>query len=88
MVAVTERRAFLHSLLPGTPRRKHSAVHENDLCIRIRLSRSGASTAVVARYRSDDDGVIEVYGDRGMRSAPLGVVSGAVVGVVTPWSSG
>ena len=36
----------------------------------------------------DDDGVIEVDDDRGMRSAPLGVVSGAVVGAVTPLSSG
>ena len=43
---------------------------------------------LVARHRSDDDGVIEVYDDRGMRSAPLGVVSGAVVGAVTPLSSG
>ena len=36
----------------------------------------------------DDDGVIEVYDDRGMRSAPRGVVSGAVVGAVTLLSSG
>ena len=36
----------------------------------------------------DDDGVIDVYDDRGMRSAPLGVVSGAVMGAVTPLSSG
>jgi hypothetical protein len=36
----------------------------------------------------DDDGVIEVDDDQGMRSAPLGVVSGAVVGVVTASSAG
>jgi hypothetical protein len=36
----------------------------------------------------DDDGVIEVGEDRGMRLAPLGVVSGAVVGVVTALSAG
>ncbi len=31
----------------------------------------------------DDDGVVGVDDDRVMRTAPLGVVSGAVVGVVT-----
>jgi hypothetical protein len=36
----------------------------------------------------DDDGVIGVDEDRVMRTAPLGVVSGAVVGVVTGYSSG
>ena len=36
----------------------------------------------------DDDGVIEVYDDRGMKSAPLGVVSLPLVGVVTSLSSG
>ena len=35
----------------------------------------------------DDDGVIDVDEDRVMRSAPFGVVSGAVVGVVTRLSS-
>jgi hypothetical protein len=35
----------------------------------------------------DDDGVIGVDEDQGMRTAPLGVVSGAVVGVVTGCSS-
>lgn len=36
----------------------------------------------------DDDGVVGVDDDRVMRTAPLGVVSGAVVGVVTGLSSG
>ena len=36
----------------------------------------------------DDDGVIEVYDDRGMRSALLSVVSLPLVGVVTPLWSG
>jgi len=35
----------------------------------------------------DDDGVSGVDEDRGVRTAPLGVVSGAVVGVVTSLSS-
>jgi hypothetical protein len=35
----------------------------------------------------DDDDVIGVDEDQGMRTAPLGVVSGAVVGVVTGCSS-
>ena len=37
---------------------------------------------------NDDDGVIGVDDDRVMRTAPLGVVSGAVVGVVTGCPSG
>jgi hypothetical protein len=36
----------------------------------------------------DDDGVIGADDDPGMRTAPLGVVSGAVVGVVTGCPSG
>jgi hypothetical protein len=36
----------------------------------------------------DDDGVIDVGDDPVMRTAPLGVVSGAVVGVVTGCPSG
>jgi hypothetical protein len=35
-----------------------------------------------------DDGVIEVDEDRAMKMAPLGVVSGAVVGAVTALSTG
>jgi hypothetical protein len=35
----------------------------------------------------DDDGVIGVDEDRVMRTAPLGVVSGAVVGAVMSLSS-
>jgi hypothetical protein len=35
----------------------------------------------------DDGGVVGVDEDRGMRRAPLGVVSGAVVGAVTSLSS-
>ena len=38
--------------------------------------------------QDDDDGVIGVDDDRVMRTAPLGVVSGAVVGVVTGCPSG
>ena len=34
-----------------------------------------------------DDGVIECADDRGVGTAPLGVVSGAVVGSVTAWPS-
>ena len=37
---------------------------------------------------NDDDGIIGVDDDRVMRTAPLGVVSGAVVGVVTGCPSG
>jgi hypothetical protein len=36
----------------------------------------------------DDVGVTGVDEDQGMRTAPLGVVSGAVVGLVTGSSSG
>jgi hypothetical protein len=46
-----------------------------------------ASTRVLRVTEDDDDGVIGVDEDRGMRTAPLGVVSGAVVGVVTLLSS-
>ena len=43
-----------------------------------------AAFAKVLRVtQDDDDGVIGVDDDRMMRTAPLGVVSGAVVGVVT-----
>ncbi|WP_237682984.1 hypothetical protein [Mycolicibacterium agri] len=38
--------------------------------------------------QDDDDGVNGVDDDLMMRTAPLGVVSGAVVGVVTGWPSG
>lgn len=40
-----------------------------------------------ASMRVTDDGVIEVDDDRGIGTAPLGVVSGAVVGVVTVLSA-
>jgi len=36
----------------------------------------------------DDDGVIDIDDDLMMRTAPLGVLSGAVVGVVTGCPSG
>jgi hypothetical protein len=36
----------------------------------------------------DDDGFIDVVEDLDVRTAPLGVVSGAVVGVVAGCSSG
>ncbi|MGB8387840.1 hypothetical protein [Mycobacterium sp.] len=36
----------------------------------------------------DDDGVIDVDDDPTMRTAPVGLVSGAVVGVVTGCPSG
>jgi hypothetical protein len=38
--------------------------------------------------QDDDDGVIRVDGDPIRRTAPLGVLSGAVVGVVTALPSG
>jgi hypothetical protein len=38
--------------------------------------------------QDDDDGVIRVDDDPIMRTAPLGVLSGAVVGVVTALPSG
>jgi hypothetical protein len=38
--------------------------------------------------QDDDDGVIRVDDDPIMRTAPLGVLSGAVVGVVTALRSG
>ena len=61
-----------------------------------KLDRLGRNTqhvlAVVDRLLrvtlNDDDGVIGVDDDRVMRTAPLGVVSGAVVGVVTGCPSG
>lgn len=45
--------------------------------------------ASVLRVAEDgDDGVIDVDDDPMMRTAPLGVLSGAVVGVVTALPSG
>ncbi|WP_204809316.1 hypothetical protein [Mycobacterium riyadhense] len=41
------------------------------------------AVAVLRVSFDDDDGVVGVDDDRVMRTAPLGVVSGAVVGVVT-----
>jgi hypothetical protein len=52
-------------------------------------STSGVTAFQLLRVTlDDDDGVIGVDEDRVMRTAPLGVVSGAVVGVVTGYSSG
>jgi hypothetical protein len=46
-----------------------------------------AARGLVAVIQDDDDGVIDVDEDRVMRTAPFGVVSGAVVTVVTRLSS-
>jgi hypothetical protein len=59
-------------------------------CLEARLLRCGDTrrTRLLRVAVVDDDGVIEVGEDRGMRLAPLGVVSGAVVGVLTALSAG
>jgi hypothetical protein len=44
---------------------------------------SRSARRVLRVTAGDDDGVIGVDEDQSMRTAPLGVVSGAVVGVVT-----
>jgi hypothetical protein len=51
------------------------------------LSKSTVSR-VLRVTEGGDDGVIEVDEDRAMKMAPLGVVSGAVVGAVTALSTG
>ncbi|BCO34864.1 hypothetical protein MHEC_12970 [Mycobacterium heckeshornense] len=45
-------------------------------------------TPMLRVAEDDDEGVIDVDDDPMMRTAPLGVVSGAVVGVVTECWSG
>jgi hypothetical protein len=53
------------------------------------LRRGGAENIRVLRVsQDDDDGVIRVDDDPIRRTAPLGVLSGAVVGVVTALPSG
>jgi hypothetical protein len=44
---------------------------------------TGITAELLRVTAGDDDGVIGVDEDQSMRTAPLGVVSGAVVGVVT-----
>ena len=54
----------------------------------VQSVRADAEAARVLSVAQDDDGaVIGGDDDGGVRTAPLGVVSGAVVGVVTGWAS-
>ena len=50
--------------------------------------RGGGAGSMLRVTLNDDDGVIGVDDDRVMRTAPLGVANGAVVGVVPGCPSG
>jgi hypothetical protein len=51
-------------------------------------ARMALAGRVLRVTEDDDDGAIRLDDDRVMRTAPLGVVSGAVVGVLTALPSG
>jgi len=53
-----------------------------------RIGAQGGPGGVLRVSQDDDDGVIRVDDDPIRRTAPLGVLSGAVVGVVTALPSG
>jgi hypothetical protein len=65
-----------------------SSVTISRLSLPLRHSRADQRQALLRVSQDDDDGVIRVDDDPIRRTAPLGVLSGAVVGVVTALPSG